>query len=119
MPRTNRRIRIAAIALCTLLASTAASRASATDITVTNNASREMHGMYLSLAAQSGWGPDQLNGSALLPGGTFTLQGVACPSPNIVLIAEDEGGCFLYQPVSCASGVLWTITDGTPRDCGR
>jgi hypothetical protein len=119
MPRTNRRIRIAAIALCALIVVTSGSRASATDFTVTNDASREVHGLYLSLTAQSGWGPDQLNGSALLPGGSFMLRGVTCPSQNIVLIAEDEGGCFLYQSVSCASDVLWAITSGTPRDCGR
>jgi len=119
MPSTSRRVRIAAIALSTLFASTAASPASATDITVTNNGSREVHGLYLSLTAQSKWGPDQLNGAALRPGRSLTFMGVACPQQNFVVVAEDEGGCFLYQSVSCASDVLWTITSATPRDCGR
>jgi hypothetical protein len=88
-------------------------------ITVTNSGSRSLEGLYLSLYADRGWGPDQLNGTAVAPGTSFVVNDVACASGGIVVIAEDDGGCFLYRSVSCSGDATWTITSTATRDCGR
>lgn len=88
------------------------------EITVVNQSARAIDGLYLSATAQSDWGPDQLNGVALAPNGSWTIRGVNCTAP-FVLVAEDTAGCFLYQPVPCGADAMWTIRSDTARDCGR
>jgi hypothetical protein len=88
-------------------------------LTVTNGGVRSVDGLYLSLYADRGWGPDLLNGVALAPGSAVTLQSVACDAAAIVVIAEDDAGCFLYRSVPCGADASWTITSTTTRDCGR
>jgi len=88
-------------------------------ITVANSGSRSIDGLYLSLYADRGWGPDQLNGVALAPGVAFAVSNVACTTASIIAIAEDEAGCFLYRSVSCSGDAAWTITNESVRDCGR
>ena len=88
-------------------------------ITVVNSGARAIDGLYLSLYADRGWGPDQLNGVALAPGASVVLSNVACTTSSIVVIGEDEGGCFLYRSVACSGDAAWTITSNAARDCGR
>jgi hypothetical protein len=88
------------------------------DIAVVNQGTRQIDGLYLSATTQSDWGPDLLNGARLAPNGTSTIHGVGCTQP-FVLVAEDLAGCFLYQSMPCGAGTTWTITNDTPRDCGR
>ncbi len=92
--------------------------AAAIDITVVNASTRDVDGLYLAATAQSAWGPDQIEAEVLGQGESVTLRGVACPS-TIVVVAEDVAGCFLYQSVGCAAEATWTISNSTPRDCGR
>ena len=87
-------------------------------ITVTNTASREVTALYLAATAQSAWGPDRLNGDFLEPTQSVTLTGVSC-TQAFVLVAEDVAGCFSYQSIACGGDAAWTITNATPRDCGR
>ena len=93
--------------------------AAAIDITVVNAGTRSVDGLYLATTAQSAWGPDVLDGDFLAPSGTVTLQGVSCAPPSMVVVAEDVGGCFMYQTVGCGGNATWTITSSTPHDCGR
>ena len=95
-----------------------AANAAAIDITIKNTSSRAVDGVYLSATTQSAWGPDLLDGGIVAPGDAWTVGGMSCVG-TFVLIAEDVGGCFLYQSVSCATDASWTITNSTPRDCGR
>jgi hypothetical protein len=88
-------------------------------VAVTNNSARDITHLYLSPVDRSEWGPDQMDGSALKTGQTFTITDVSCSGNEIKVIAEDKDGCFLYGVVSCAQASTgWTITPETPVDCG-
>lgn len=89
------------------------------DVTVANSGARTVTGVYLAATAQSAWGPDLLDGNYLDQTQTVTVRGVSCPAANMVIVAEDIGGCFSYQSVSCGGNASWTITNATTRDCGR
>jgi hypothetical protein len=89
-------------------------------IAVANNSSREFHHLYLSPVDRNEWGPDQMDGTVLKTGQTFTITEVSCSGNEIKVIAEDKDGCFLYGVVGCAQASTgWTITDATPPDCGN
>lgn len=89
-------------------------------IAVANNSTtREIRHLYLSPIDRDAWGPDQLDGSVVRTGQTFTITDVSCPGNEIKVVAEDHNGCFLYGVVSCAQASTgWTITNETPADCG-
>jgi hypothetical protein len=88
-------------------------------ITVANNSSREIRHMYLSPVDRKEWGPDQMDGSVLKAGETFTITDVSCSGNEIKVVAEDKEGCFLYGVVSCAQpNAAWTINNDTSVDCG-
>ena len=108
---------VAALLAAAVIPFTAAS-AAAIDVTIRNTSPRAIDGVYLSATAQSDWGPDLLDGGIIAPGDVWTVSGASCVG-TFVLVAEDVGGCFLYQSVSCATDASWTITSSTPRDCGR
>jgi hypothetical protein len=91
----------------------------AMDITVVNTSTRDVDGLYLAATAQSPWGPDQIETDVLEQGASVTLRGVSCGQASIVVVAEDVAGCFLYQSVGCGGDATWTISNATPRDCGR
>lgn len=91
----------------------------ATTITITNSSSWEIKHVYLSATDQDNWGPDQLNGSVINPGETFTLNNVACNGSNLKVISEDQNGCFLSAVVACASNAGWTINNNATPDCGN
>lgn len=89
-------------------------------IAVTNNSSQEIHHLYLSPVDRNDWGPDQMDGTVLKTGDTFTIAEASCTGNEIKVIAEDKFGCFMYGVVSCAeASAAWTITNDTPRDCGN
>lgn len=89
-------------------------------ITIVNNSSHEVRHVFLSAPDQNNWSSDQI-GSSTIPanGGSATISNVSCNGPSIKVIAEDEDGCFIYQVVTCADSVTWTITDAATRDCGN
>jgi hypothetical protein len=89
-------------------------------ITIVNNSSHEVRHVFLSAPDQNNWSADQL-GSSSIPGngGSATISNVSCNGPSIKVIAEDEDGCFVYQVVTCADSVTWTITNEAARDCGN
>ena len=88
-------------------------------IAVTNNSSFEIRHLYLSPVDRNDWGPDQMDGTVLKTGETFTITDVSCNSNEIKVVAEDKFGCFMYGVVGCTQeSVGWTITEQTPRDCG-
>jgi uncharacterized membrane protein YccF (DUF307 family) len=119
MLRPNRTVSWAIVAgLWLALVTAEPARAAVITITVTNTASRDVTGLYLAATAQSAWGSDRLNGDFLTPNQSVTLSGVSCTG-SIVVVAEDVAGCFAYQSVACGGDVSWTITNTTPRDCGR
>ncbi len=90
-----------------------------TAITIVNNSSREIRHLYLSPSNQDNWGPDQLGGTAISPGGgSYTLSNVSCDQANIKVITEDQNGCFLYNIVACGDSATWTITNDATPDCG-
>ena len=91
-----------------------------TAITIVNNSSREIRHVYLSPPDQNNWGSDQLVNSVISPnGGSFTISNVSCGGSSIKVITEDQDGCFIYQVVTCAENVTWTIASNAARDCGN
>ena len=90
-----------------------------TSVVITNNSTAlEFRHLYLSSDANN-WGPDQLNGSVISAGSTYTLNNMSCSGNSTRVIVEDQNGCFLYQTVGCDGDATWTISSSTPRDCGR
>ena len=94
------------------------SRARTTNINVVNNSSLEVRHLYFSAPNSENWSGDQLNGSTITTGNSFSLSNPPCEQGSIKLIAEDQNGCFLYQTVSCVSDTSWTITNDASPDCG-
>jgi hypothetical protein len=90
----------------------------ATTITITNSSNWEIKHVYLSPPDSDNWGPDQLGGSAINPGQTFTLNNAECNGSTVKVISEDQNGCFLYNVVACADNASWTITNDAAPDCG-
>ena len=87
-------------------------------ITVTNNSSREIRHLYLSLANNDNWGPDQLNNSSISPGGSRQLN-VSWEDSTVKLVAEDSDGCFASTTVAASGEPAWTIDNNTSRNCGN
>jgi hypothetical protein len=88
------------------------------NITIVNNSRWEIRRVYLAAGDPNNWGPDQLNGSVISPGSSFTLSNVSCDGASIRVITEDQNGCFLYDNVSCGGNATWTITNDATPDCG-
>lgn len=87
-------------------------------ITVHNGTQRSIQRLYLAPGDPDNWGPDQLNGSAISAGSSYTLSGLSCDGASNRVIAEDQNGCFSYFTVSCSQNATWAITSDTPVDCG-
>ena len=118
MRATSGRIMAGIVGALGMLAVGAADVA-AMDITVVNTSTRDIDGLYLAATAQSAWGPDQIESEVLEQGASVILRGVSCAQSSLVVVAEDLAGCFLYQSVGCGGDATWTISNATPRDCGR
>ena len=108
---------LAAVLGSTMIALYAAPRQSVS-ITVVNNSSKEISHLYLSPAENDNWGSDQLNDSAIGAGATRTLN-VSWEQSTVKLVGEDQDGCFMTATVDATSGIQWTITNDTPRNCGN
>ena len=88
-------------------------------VSIHNGSSQVVCYLRISPVSDPNWGPDQLGGTAISSGGSFTLNGVSCDASSIRLIAEDRDGCFLYKTVSCADQATWDITNSDIPDCGN
>jgi hypothetical protein len=86
-------------------------------VTIQNNSQAQIRALYVAVGDPNNWGPDQLNGSAVAPGASYTLN-LSCDGSSVRVITEDQNGCFLYHPVSCDGNSTWTITDSETPDCG-
>lgn len=90
-----------------------------TAVTITNDSSREIRHVYLAPGGTDDWGPDQLSGTVVGNGESFTLSNISCDANGVKVITEDLNGCFNYNTVSCATATTWTITDASTPDCGN
>lgn len=91
----------------------------ATSVVIANNAtSLEFRHLYLA-SSDNNWGQDQLHGSVISAGSTYTLNNIACEGATIKVIAEDQAGCFLYQTIACGESSNWTVTNEATPDCGN
>lgn len=89
-----------------------------TTLTIVNNTSAEIRHVYLSATTDNNWGSDLLN-TAIATGGSQTVNLSCGSAADIKVIAEDDGGCFYYQVVSCSENSTWTINSNSTRDCGN
>jgi hypothetical protein len=105
-----------ALAVAPLLSS-ARSLTASTSVNIVNNSSWEIHHVYLQASDQEAWSTDQLNGSIIAPGGSYSLSNAACDGPTTKVITEDKDGCFLSSAVSCSGSTTWTITNAATPDC--
>lgn len=111
-------IAIVPIALVVFAVLGAAKNNSTINITVRNNSQRSMVRLYLAAGDPDSWGPDQLSGSTIPPGGTFELNNVTCNGASVRVIAEDPSGCFVYNNATCDGNQTWEITNAAVPDCG-
>jgi hypothetical protein len=88
-------------------------------ITVNNNSHRDIRHLYLAAGDPNNWGPDQLNGSTVSPGASYTINDVSCNGASVRVVAEDGDGCFVYHNATCDGDQTWEITDATAPDCGH
>ncbi|MGB7925743.1 MAG: hypothetical protein WCF57_21070, partial [Pyrinomonadaceae bacterium] len=84
-----------------------------------NNSGWEIRYLYLSPADSDNWGADQMNGSTLSSGGSFTISNVSCSGSEIKVVSEDMDGCFISKVVACTEGAVWTITNDARPNCGN
>jgi hypothetical protein len=113
------RLAILLAVICVIVVSPLISGAQTqTAVTITNNSSREIRHVYLAPGGTDDWGPDQLNGTVVGNGESFTLNNISCGANGVKVITEDLNGCFNYNTVSCATATTWTITDDSTPDCG-
>lgn len=119
-PRNSFRLAMLAVVLGTMgtVIGLYAAPLQSVSITVVNNSARKITHLYLSPAENDNWGSDQLNDSAISVGATRTLN-VTWEQPTVKLVGEDQDGCFLTTTVDATSGIQWTITNDTPRNCGN
>jgi hypothetical protein len=85
---------------------------------VVNDSTREIRYLYLSPADNDNWGSDQLNESAISPGGTRTIN-FSWEQSSVKLVGEDQDGCFLSATLNVGSNIQWTITNDAPLNCGN
>ena len=78
---------------------------------ILNNLRWEIGHVYLAAEHPNDWAPDQLNGSTIPSGTSFTLNNVSCDASSIRVITEDQNGRFLYEIVTCGDNATWTITN--------
>jgi hypothetical protein len=109
---------IAALCVLGALPLLSSARVRTDSINVVNDSNRQIIHVYLSPPDTDNWGPEQLHGSVIAPGQSFSLEDVACSQSQVKVVAEDGDGCFLSAPVSCGGAVTWTITNDTAADCG-
>ena len=112
------RLVILCIAVFALTALSSA-RTATTSVNIVNNSNKEIRNVYLSHVNVDDWGANQLGNSTIPPGQSFSLNNVACDQQQVKVIGEDQDGCFLSTIVNCGDSATWTITDGTPRNCGN
>jgi len=106
------------IAVAGIVGTSLAARSAPTiNVTINNNSQKDIRHVYLAAGDPNNWSADQLNGSSISAGSSYTLS-VSCDGANIRVIAEDQDGCFFYRTVSCGENATWTITSDAPRDCG-
>ena len=107
------------VTLCILGTFALRSQAAAPSATVTinNNSSWEIRALYLSPVDNDNWGDDQLNGSAIAPGSSYSLN-LSWEQPTVKLIAEDADGCFISTTVDATSNSSWAISSSSSRNCG-
>jgi len=106
---------LAALAALPLLSSARSSNS----INIVNNSNRVIRNVYLSHVGADDWGSEQLGGSTIASGQSFTVSNFACDAAQIKVIGEDQDGCFLSAVVACGGSATWTITNDTAADCGQ
>lgn len=93
-------------------------RTATTSVNIVNNSNKAIRNVYLSHVDSDDWSGNQLDGSIISPGHSFTLSNVTCDQQQVKIIGEDQDGCFVSAIVNCGDSATWTITDDTARDCG-
>jgi hypothetical protein len=109
------------VALCALAALPllSSARARSNSVNVVNGSDRQIIHVYLSPVDTDNWGPEQLHGTVIAPGQSFSVEDVICSQGQVKVVAEDGDGCFLSAPVNCGGASTWSITNDTVADCGQ
>jgi hypothetical protein len=81
-----------------------------------NRSSYGIHQLNLSPSDDENWGPNQLSGRTLQPGGTFTLSAIPAGEYDIRIVDEDQDACEV-QNVSIARNASVVITDELLLGC--
>jgi CCR4-NOT transcriptional regulation complex NOT5 subunit len=96
--------------------SSARSLTPSTSVNIVNSSNWEIRHVYLQASDQDVWSTDQLGGTVIAPGASFTLN-TTCDGTSTKVITEDKDGCFLNTTISCDGTTTWTITNNLTPDC--
>ena len=87
------------------------------NLTIENESSFTMIGIYLSPTTSVRWGEDLLGADVLEPGDSLEISGIDCDVYDIRIVDEDDDECVLESVDLCLDDATWTIDDDELIDC--
>ena len=80
-------------------------------LTIHNDSSYALYEINLSPVSAATWGPDLLDGDALLPGETIEIYDIVCDDYDVRLVDEDGAECVIQDLDLCFDDEVWQIDD--------
>ena len=87
------------------------------ELTIENESSFTMIGIYLSPTSSVQWGEDLLGRDVLEPGDSLEISGIECGVYDIRIVDEDDDECILESVDLCLDQATWSIDDDELIDC--
>jgi hypothetical protein len=87
-------------------------------LTINNDSSYSLIGIYLSPTTSVSWGADLLGSEILIPGEAFEVSGIECDTYDIRVVDEDNDECILDSVDLCLDNAVWHIDNAELGSCG-
>jgi hypothetical protein len=87
-------------------------------LTINNDSSYALIGIYLSPTTSVSWGNDLLGNEVLVPGEVFEVSGIECDTYDIRVVDEDNDECILDSVDLCLDNAVWHIDNAELGSCG-
>ena len=87
-------------------------------LTINNDSSYSLIGIYLSPTTSVSWGNDLLGSEILIPGEVFEVSGIDCDTYDIRVVDEDNDECILDAVDLCLDNAVWHIDNAELGSCG-
>ena len=86
-------------------------------LTIDNQSSFTLIGIYLSPTTSVAWGDDLLGADVLDPGESFEISGIACDTYDVRVVDEDSDECIIDSVDLCLDDATWHIDDAELVGC--